>query len=88
MNFVLDFYCHEEKLGVEVDGRIHDECKQKEYDAMRAKMLNECGVRIIRFTNEKVVHGITKEIKNHLTPGPSPEGDGREVLLLKENDSG
>ena len=47
-----DFYCHELKLGIELDGGIHDE--QKEYDQIRDKQLASIGIRIIRFRNEEL----------------------------------
>ena len=50
--FVLDFYCHQKKLGVELDGKIHD--NQKEYDLARTQTLEEYGLTIIRFKNEEV----------------------------------
>jgi very-short-patch-repair endonuclease len=37
--FVADFYCHELKLIIEIDGKIHD--NQKEYDNLRTYILND-----------------------------------------------
>src|SRR5574339_520186 len=48
--FIVDFYCHKATLVVEVDGDIHD--LQKEEDARREKVLDELGLRMIRFRNE------------------------------------
>ena len=50
--FILDFYCAEKKLGVEVDGRIHD--KQKDYDSAREEVLAESGIDILRIKNEEL----------------------------------
>ena len=50
--FIADFYCHEHKLIVEIDGDIHQE--QIEYDKLREEILTELGYKVIRFTNEKV----------------------------------
>ena len=52
--FILDFYCAELKLAIEVDGAVHDMIEQKEYDGQRTVRLNELGVRILRFRNEHV----------------------------------
>jgi very-short-patch-repair endonuclease len=50
--FIIDFYCHEVGLVVEVDGGIHDE--QQEYDAERDKVLMQRGIQIVRIRNEEV----------------------------------
>ncbi|HVH11396.1 MAG TPA: endonuclease domain-containing protein [Longimicrobium sp.] len=50
--FVLDFYCPEVKLCVELDGGIHD--TQAERDAGRTAQLEARGLRVIRFRNEEV----------------------------------
>ncbi len=49
---IVDFYCHERKLVVEIDGKIHDE--QKEKDAARSDVLNAFGVSVVRFADEEV----------------------------------
>lgn len=53
--FIADFYCHELALVVEVDGSSHDGVDQNEYDAGRTYVLNELGIRVIRFTNEEIL---------------------------------
>lgn len=50
--FIVDFYCHQAGLVVEVDGDIHD--LQKEEDERREKVLRELGLRIVRFQNDEV----------------------------------
>lgn len=51
--FILDFYCAELKLAIEIDGKIHD--KQKEYDEFRQDVIEKKGLRFIRLTNEEVL---------------------------------
>lgn len=51
--FISDFYCHQLKLIIEIDGEIHKE--QIEYDQYRDKILNEMGYKILRITNDKVI---------------------------------
>ncbi len=66
-NFILDFYCHQIKLSVELDGEIHEDEKQIEYDCERTKFLIEKGIFEIRFSNETILHRITdalNEIEN------------------------
>ncbi|MBA2243936.1 MAG: endonuclease domain-containing protein [Gemmatimonadetes bacterium] len=54
--FVLDFYCPEFKLVVEVDGDIHEQ--QPECDAARSAELIAYGCRILRFRNEEVLNAL------------------------------
>jgi len=56
--FVLDFYCHERKLAIELDGSIHDVKVNKDYDEARTAMLGELGIYVLRFRNDEVVNNI------------------------------
>jgi very-short-patch-repair endonuclease len=61
--FVVDFYCHDVKLVVEVDGMSHDD-KVVE-DAARTAFLANQGLRVLRVTNDDVMHdldAVTREI--------------------------
>jgi len=51
--FVLDFYCAEHRLVIEVDGGVHDE--QREQDAARTAILEQYGYRVVRFRNEEIL---------------------------------
>jgi len=53
--FILDFYCHERKLAIEVDGQIHKKELQREWDENRTFILNEFGIHILRFSNDDVI---------------------------------
>ena len=53
-NFIVDFYCAPEKLIVEVDGEVHNNFVNNEYDNKRTNRLIELGYKVIRFTNEEV----------------------------------
>ena len=53
-SFIVDFYCHQERLIVEVDGAVHDDPYRATYDAERQQVLEEEGYRVLRFTNEMV----------------------------------
>lgn len=57
-NYIVDFYCATEKLIIEVDGKVHDNFINNEYDYKRTERLKQLGYNVIRFTNE--------EIKNQL----------------------
>jgi very-short-patch-repair endonuclease len=52
--YVLDFYCVELKLAIELDGGQHFEERGLEYDAERGTVLNALGIRTLRFTNAEV----------------------------------
>ncbi|MEA2104999.1 MAG: endonuclease domain-containing protein [Candidatus Cloacimonadota bacterium] len=70
-HFIADFYCHSSKLIVEIDGGIHE--KQKEYDRHRTEIINQLGIKIIRFNNEKVeneLDAVLEELKEQLTTHP------------------
>ncbi|MCU4177518.1 endonuclease domain-containing protein [Carboxylicivirga sp. N1Y90] len=60
--FIADFYCHPIKLIIEVDGGIHLNMEQKEYDIGREAELRHWGIDVIRFTNDEVEHNIDKVI--------------------------
>ncbi len=52
--FIVDFYCHEKKLIIELDGKIHE--YQINYDLERTRILQEMGFHILRFKNEEVMY--------------------------------
>ena len=56
--FIVDFYCHEYKLVVEVDGEIHLNKERHEYDLGRSAVLNGFEITVIRFTNGQVLNSI------------------------------
>ena len=67
-NYILDFYCPQKRLAIEIDGEVHQ--FQKEYDHVREVFLEEYNINILRFKNSEVKNHIQKapsEIKNHLT---------------------
>ncbi len=51
--FVIDFYCPELKLAIELDGDVHEIPEQKEYDIARQKYLETFGITFVRITNEE-----------------------------------
>jgi acetylglutamate kinase len=53
-NYVVDFYCHQLKLVIEIDGDIHDLEEVKRNDKEREEALKSLGLQIIRFKNEEV----------------------------------
>jgi very-short-patch-repair endonuclease len=56
--FIADFYCHELRLVIEVDGEVHD--ANHEYDNARDEILNAHGIRVLRFKNRQVINELSK----------------------------
>jgi very-short-patch-repair endonuclease len=53
LNYILDFYCMELRLAIEIDGGSHDERKY-EYDVKRQKELEGIGMKFLRFSENEV----------------------------------
>ncbi|MBP9732367.1 MAG: endonuclease domain-containing protein [Candidatus Magasanikbacteria bacterium] len=53
-SFIVDFYCHELKLIIELDGWIHGEEEHREKDIVRQQMLETQGYKIRRYKNEQI----------------------------------
>lgn len=60
--YVVDFYCPEVKIGIEVDGASHFAYGAKARDEVREAFLNGIGVRLIRVQNISVSNGSATEI--------------------------
>ncbi|XWK90026.1 MAG: endonuclease domain-containing protein [Phormidium sp.] len=54
--FIVDFYCGQANLIIEVDGSIHEYTQME--DAIRQEFLESLGFRVIRFRNEEVLNSI------------------------------
>jgi very-short-patch-repair endonuclease len=62
--FVVDFYCPQYRLIIELDGSIHDE--QVDYDVARTQHLQHLGYRVIRFHNQEVIQNIDSVLQQIL----------------------
>jgi len=54
-NYIVDFYCSECKLAIELDGNFHADEVAKDYDKSRTALLGEFGITVLRFWNEEVM---------------------------------
>jgi len=54
-NYVVDFYCNECKLVIELDGKFHTDAEARGYDATRTALLKEVGITVLRFWNDEVI---------------------------------
>jgi very-short-patch-repair endonuclease len=82
--FIADFFCHERRLIVELDGWVH--LKQKDYDCRRDQILMSEGYSVIRFRNEEVVgdlSGVLLRLRTALTPAPLSPWEREKNALVK-----
>lgn len=61
--YVIDFYCPEYKIAIELDGSIHELEETKQKDAIRQKYLEKYGIKFIRITNEEYLGNSNKAFK-------------------------
>ena len=74
--YVLDFYCPELRLCIELDGAYHFTPEQQAYDCHRTRYLtNEHGIRVLRFENRVVF-----ESPASILEAISSNGTGRDIL--------
>ena len=52
--YIADFYCHQAKLVIELDGSQHYTEEGKSYDDARTEIINQYGIEVIRFSNPDV----------------------------------
>ena len=53
-SYILDFYCPELQLCIEVDGETHDTAERAAYDARRTANLARHGIHVLRLTNDHI----------------------------------
>ena len=53
-SFIVDFYCHQAKLVIELDGSQHYEEQGLAYDAERTAILEGYGLKVLRFSNTEI----------------------------------
>lgn len=64
-HYILDFYCPEKRIGIELDGSAHGSDERKLYDAERQRFIEAYNIRVFRFRNEQVmknIRGVTESI--------------------------
>ncbi|MHA7943494.1 endonuclease domain-containing protein [Formosa sp. 3Alg 14/1] len=52
--FIVDFFCYELMLGIELDGFTHESIEVQRKDEIKEKRLNQLGVSVLRFTDAEV----------------------------------
>ena len=71
-NYILDFFCHELMLGIEVDGYSHQLVEVFKKDKIKESLMLELGISLLRFSDEQVLkdmdhvlRAIEDHIRNH-----------------------
>ena len=54
--FITDFYCHQARIVIELDGSQHYTQDGQAYDAERSAVLSQHGIQVLRFTNGEIDH--------------------------------
>lgn len=81
--YVVDFFCCELKLAIEIDGNSHFTEQAQAYDHQRTRDLNKIGIKVLRFTNNevnqnleevlvKIMNSIPKSTSMYISPSNSP----------------
>jgi len=60
--FIVDFYCHEALLVIEIDGGIHKNKIVAERDEGRELEISKLGIMVIRFTNDEIYNDLDKVV--------------------------
>ena len=92
--YILDFYCHECRLAVELDGGQHNDEETRSRDDRRSRFLREQGVRVVRFWNhdvllqtDSVLESLWDEVHGDMgfsVPSPQTPLPAGEGLLSRE----
>ena len=61
--YVIDFFCVQKKLSVEIDGEVHNNKDSNEYDLERDDFIKGFGIKVMRFRNEDIERDIDKVLK-------------------------
>ena len=55
-SYIVDFYCHSEKLIIEFDGEVHNTTEQQKKDVKRDKYLTSLGNKVLRVKNNELLN--------------------------------
>jgi very-short-patch-repair endonuclease len=68
-NFILDFYCPQLRLALEIDGDSHYNAYSAQYDEERTKKLEDLNISVLRFPNAEImqnIEGVLEAISKYL----------------------
>jgi very-short-patch-repair endonuclease len=69
--FIVDFYCAEARVVLEIDGSIHQ--YREEEDLIRQDYIKSLGLRLLRFSNNDVLNNLDEVLEQITRLGPPPE---------------
>ncbi len=78
-DFIVDFYCDELRLVLEVDGDVHGTPEKMKRDAAKDKRLVELGYRVLRITNDRAINDPDALIEMIRSLRPSPGASRRPL---------
>jgi acetylglutamate kinase len=97
--YIADFYCHQVKLVIELDGGYHENKEVKIYDEERERDIKDFGITVLRFRNEEVINNIekvlvviddtiatiqtNKKMNSAESLNNAPLGDGGSLFVIK-----
>ena len=97
--YIVDFYCAEHKLAVELDGPVHDAKEQQEKDKLREQAIQREKIQVIRFKNDQVfddLESVLSSIVGQITPlqegedpdlaTPLPTGERKGVREMAQKE--
>ncbi len=73
-NYVIDFYCPQYRLAIEIIGDVHGYSRQIRSDLLKKKKIESLGIKILVYTNQKVIEeteGVLENILSNLPLTPS-----------------
>jgi very-short-patch-repair endonuclease len=85
LKYIVDFYCYELNLVIEIDGQYHNHEETYKLDLLREQELIKYDLTIIRFTEQEVrkdMFNVLRTIEQHIlehTPNPSQEGNFNRI---------
>ena len=85
-SFIVDFFCPEKQLAIEIDGDVHSIPQQTRRDEERDAILKETGLRIVRYRNDDVINNINGVLEDlgtitgiSTSPNPSLQRRGGKL---------
>ncbi len=72
---IIDFYCHEKRLAVEIDGPVHRQVEVTKRDQARQELIEMYGIRFYRCSSQEVeedLEGVLKGIQQAMEEQASP----------------
>jgi len=88
-NYIVDFYCKDVHLAIEVDGITHEDEKAKYKDAKRQEELERLGVHFLRFDALLVINkveAVVREIASWLSEYDRENGVSEFVRRRREKE--